>query len=285
MRREEVAMKRPLTEKQRDILKRQAEFEVQGKLNDHVEEITWEHVDRVTADFDFVPKRFSFRLWSALVRLIVGLILGPVLNKIACGTTVKGRKNLKGIKSAIVTCNHVHDLDNLMVRQAVRGHSLYIAVGEFNNFNNFIGKIMRGGGTLPLSQNITAMRNFSSAVRDLLARNCYVLFYPEGALWWRYEKPRPYMTGAFHYAVQSNVPVIPTFITYKRAGWLRRHIYSTKKVMTINVLPPVYCPKGLDRHDAIEHLRDKTFEAVKAFYEAYYHKPLVYDGVLPDIDA
>jgi 1-acyl-sn-glycerol-3-phosphate acyltransferase len=265
----------PLTEAQQKILDKQAECEREGKFHEHVQPINWDVVQKVTPEYDFLPDSLTFKVWRACCRSIATL-LGPAVDRLICGTRVTGRENLLGIDRAIVICNHVHDLDNMMVRQAVFGHRLYITVGEFNNTDNFLGEVLRGAGTLPFSSSLAAMKNLTDAIGMVLQKNCYVLCYPEGSLWWRYEKPRPFLDGSFHFATQYNVPVIPTFITFKEPSFLRS-LFSTKKVATIHILPPVYPKADADRRENIAYLRDRSFSEVKACYEAFYERPLEYD--------
>lgn len=265
----------PLTDEQQKILERQAECERKGEFHEHVQEINWDVVQKVTPDYDFLPDSVGFKIWRACCRSIA-ILLGPAVDRIICGTRVRGRENLYGIESAILICNHVHDLDNLMVRQAVFGHRLYITVGEFNNMDNLLGDLLRGAGTLPFSSNMTAMKKLGDTIGTLLAKKRYVLFFPEGSLWWRYEKPRPFLDGAFHYATQFNVPVVPMFITFKEPSFLRS-IFSTKKVATIHILPPVFPKANAERRENITYLRDRSFSEVKACYEESYDCPLEYN--------
>jgi len=265
----------PLTEEQQKILDRQAEYEREGKFHEHVQPINWEVVQKVTPDYEFLPETVSFKIWRAFCRGIA-ILLGPAVDRLICGTRVTGRENLFGIDSAILICNHVHDLDNMMVRQAVFGHRLYITIGEFNNTDNLLGDILRGAGTLPFSTSLAAMKNLTDAIGNVLKKKCYVLCYPEGSLWWRYEKPRPFLDGAFHYATQYVVPIIPMFITFREPGFLRS-IFSTKKVATIHILPPVYPKPDAERRENIAYFRNRSFSEVKACYEEYYERPLEYD--------
>ncbi len=267
-----------ITPLQQEMLDKESAFEKEGKFHDHVQPINWDVVLPVTPEYNFLPKTLGFTLWSAFIRMVVNTF-APVIDWFACGTTVRGRENLKGIRRAVVTCNHVHDLDNMMVRQAIRGwrHSLYITVADFNSRKDLIGHIMRGGGTLPFSQSITAMRNLNKAVQTVLSKDRYLLCFPEGTLWWRYEKVRPFLDGAFHYASESSVPVIPTFITFKKAGPIRR-LFSKKKVAVIHIMPAIYPKKEFTKKQNIAYLRDRAFEETKECYEAFYGKPLEYNG-------
>ena len=97
----------------------------------------------------------------------------------------------------------------------MKGHKVYITGAEFNKQKGMLGILMREGGLLQFSSNKKAMRNLDNAITYYLEKNNYILFYPEQAMWWLYEKPRPMNKGAFHYAIKNNVTVIPVFITFE----------------------------------------------------------------------
>ena len=62
------------------------------------------------------------------------------------------------------------------------------------------------------------MKDMDKAVERLtraVSEGEKILIYPEQGMWWNYRKPRPMTNGAFRFAVNNNVPVIPLFITMK----------------------------------------------------------------------
>lgn len=251
-----------------------ADCERRGDFHFNVEPIDESGYDFVDEKYEHLSRGFGERLFHLIVRL-VAILAGIFINSIAFGMKVKGRKNLGCIKSAILTCNHVNDFDNLMVRNAVFGHRLYIVVGEFNNKKGFFGKALKAGGTLPLSANLRAMVNLRKAVDKLLKRRNFVLFYPEEAEWWMYEKPRPLRNGAFHFAATANVPIIPIFLTFSDPKGLRAKIIATK-VVTVNILPPIYPQESQTVMENVEAMRDANYRAWVQKYEEFYHKKLVY---------
>ncbi len=244
------------------------EAEKEKRYNDEVQPPDYSRMLKVTPEFQFLPKSPLWLVWSFLIRTVV-LVFSKAMVWFAFGGSVKGRKNLKGIKSAILVCNHVHNLDNMIVRWGVRGHKLYITVADFNNMKGIIGSIMRAGGTMPFSDSFTGMKNLAAAVSTVLKKNHYVLYYPEKAMWPRYEKPRPFLDGAFHTAVSNKVPVIPMFIVFKDPPAWRR-IFSSKKVGTLYILEPVYMDENLSRKENIVKMRDEAFSKICECYKEHF---------------
>jgi len=260
-----------------ELLRRIEDCERRGDFHFNVQPINLDNYDPVDEKYEHVCKGF-FRCIPHFLMRGLALFAGFFISVFGFGLTIKGRKNLRGVKSAIVTCNHVNDFDNVMVRQAVFGHRLYIVVGEFNNKKGLFGKMLKAGGSIPLSANFRAMVNFRKAIDGLLEHKNYVLFYPEESEWWLYEKPRPLRNGAFHFAVKANVPVIPIFITFSTPKKFLKY-YICRKRATLHILPPIYPLEGQNAKDNVDYLRDQNFQKWAEKYTEFYGKPLVYQTV------
>lgn len=177
------------------------------------------------------------------------------------GLRVRGRDNLKGINGAICVCNHVAVLDTLFVKQAVGHYRSYHTGAPHNNKKGFLGYVLRRAGFLSLGGGFGAKKQFALTLKQLLDRGAMVNFYPEEALWQRYEKPRPLKLGAFKYAQKFSVPIVPLFITFE----------GKCKHAVINILHPI-SPIGV----TAEQMRDICFDKWRALYEKTYGKRLEY---------
>ncbi len=250
-------------------------LEKQKKFNEEVNPIDWNDCYPVTKDFDYVPKSPWKKICNAIKR---GLFISPYAKKITKGerkTIVKGKENLKGIKSAIITCNHVYIYDCLVLKHSLKPHKLKYCVAEFNNRKGFLGDMMRAEGILPLSKQFEVLKNFSNAVEHYLLYDNYVVFYPEQSMWYMYDKPRPLKNGAFHYATKFDVPIIPTFITFRNSGKFDKEGLEIK-YFTLHILQPIYPKKNLTKKQNIEYLKNKNYEMWKNVYEQTYEKKLKY---------
>jgi 1-acyl-sn-glycerol-3-phosphate acyltransferase len=259
-----------------DIIDKYTALEKQGIFDEHIYPIIENSYMHVTGDFHYIEKNLFKRAVTAFNKLF---ILNPFIwyyNKFVLKTKVKGRENLKGVKKAILTCNHVFIYDCLSVLYSFRGKKLKIIGAEFNNKIGFFGKLMRDGGMLPLSSNLKAMINLNRASQTYLDKGRYILFYPEQAMWDLYEKPRPFKSGAFKFAAKFNVPVIPIFITFTNSGKYDKNGLE-KKYFTVNIMKPVYPKTELDESGNTEYLKNTDYNMCKDKYEEYYGKKLQYD--------
>ena len=221
------------------------------------------------------PESLATGFWRTVL-----FLFSPILLKVWFGAKVTGRENLKELKNrgALCVCNHIDYLDTLFVRQAVGHFRSYHTISQQNNKGGALGHIMRHGGTLPFSQNYTAMKNMTAEMERLLKRGKIINFYPEKAMWPAYQKPRPMQDGAFYYAVKFGVPVIPVFCTFEK-----RKNGSIKR-LRINILKPVYADESLQKRQRIRQMKRIAEALWKTQYERAYNKKLEYI-TLPSLPA
>jgi len=195
---------------------------------------------------------------------------------------VEGMENALSIESgAVITCNHFHPFDSFSIehvlQEAGSNKKLYKVSreGNFTNFPKPLNLYFKYDNLLPLSQNKETMKMFDEAVKTILDRGDLVLVCPEQSMWMGYKKPKPMKYGAFKWATENDVPVIPTFIT-------QREVEENEQVQayTIHIGEAIYPDKNLSERENIRQMRDKDYEFCRKVYEKVYGKELKYDTVL-----
>ena len=101
------------------------------------------------------------------------------------------------------------------------------------------------------------------------------MIYPEQALWWNYRKPRPCKDGAYKFAVNNGVPIIPMFITMTDSDILDPNGFFVQKY-TINIMPAIYPNNDLDKKTNIANMKEQNYNACVKTYEDFYKVKLEY---------
>ena len=249
-------------------------YERLGEFDRHVDPVDMSMALPVDENYQYIPKGF-LKIKRELERKIYVEPFRKKANKNILKTEFRGRENLEGLGGAIITCNHVNKFDCLAVGQAAKGHRVYFIGAPFNNMKGFMGEMMRAGGLLPLSDNMTAMKNLNRAISALLAKGNMVTCYPEQAMWWNYEKPRPFKDGAFSIAVMNKVPIVPMFITFRNSGEFDANGIEIK-YMTVNIMKPIYPDVTLSRRENVNRMREENYRMCCEKYEEIYQKKLEY---------
>lgn len=263
-----------------EVLDKIAECEHAGAFDTHVDPIPDELVIPVTEDYHYPGRRTLLeRIKYRLQKIFIVWPFTYYINKVPFKTRVVGRENLKGLTSAIVTCNHIFKFDCLVLKYGNRGHQTYTVAAPFNNMKGFLGEMMRAGDMLPLANSLHGISHFNRAVeRALTEKRQFVVYYPEGSMWWHYKKPRPYKGGAFYTAVKYNVPVVPQFITFEDNDKKIGEGGFPEKHYTLHILPPIYPDITLSRKEDAERMRRLAFEGCRKVYEDTYGIPLSYES-------
>ena len=234
-------------------------------------------------NIDYLNKKLSSKIktWFANV-MATNFFEKLIKNKQLIIKEIKGIENFLAVKGgAIITSNHFNPFEVYAVWRSIKPHmkgkKLYriIKEGNFTNPPPPFKLIMQHCNTLPLSRNRDTMKLFLKSINTLLTRGEKILVYPEQSMWWNYRKPRPLKSGAFKFAVSSNVPIIPFFLTMNDSNIIGNDGFPIQEY-TINIMPAIYPDKNLSKNENVEMMKDKNYEIWKKTYEEFYNIPLSY---------
>lgn len=269
-----------------EVLARIDEYEKKGWFSKDVEEDP-PTIPLTPDKVDYLNKKLSNKIATFFVnvgakRFIKNLVKnGQMIIK-----DVKGIENFEAIQKsgAILTCNHFNPFDNFAIHYVLFKYMykpgkqvLYkvIREGNYTNFPGIYGFFFRHCNTLPLSANFSTMKNFMTAMKVLLERGEKVLVYAEQGMWWNYRKPRPLTAGAFKFAAESKVPVLPIFITMNDSDKIGGDGFPIQEY-TLHFLPAIYPDESKTVKENMEIMKDKNYEMWKEVYETTYGIPLTY---------
>ena len=265
------------------ILEKIARYEKEGRFDEDVENDP-PTKELMPEDIDYLRRKLSSKIKTRLAYKMARTFLNDIVNhKKMIIKEIKGLENFANLESgAIVTCNHFNAFDSFaiqMVYEAAhqRRRKFYrvIREGNYTNFSGFYGVLMRNCNTLPLSSNIKTMKKFIESIDKILRKGHFVLFYPEQSMWWNYRKPKPLKKGAYTFAVQNNVPVLPCFITMQDSDIVDEDGFYVQEY-TVHVSEPIYPNPRLNKSENIGYMKSKNYELWKKIYEDTYKEPLTY---------
>lgn len=197
--------------------------------------------DKVNEKYRFYKKSIIFKILSFLFYIFAFIVLYP-FNSIFYKVRVKGKKNLKHIKSAVFVSNHIFMFDCAVLSTHVL---------KFRRPNFLVEKVtlqmpvvktlvkLLGGEAIP-ENNLVAYKNFLSETDKQLRKNKSLLIYPEGSLWPYYANIRPLNSGAFRFSIKNNVPVVPFVISFRCPNKFERFFGRRKPFINVNILEPIY---------------------------------------------
>jgi len=233
---------------------------------------------------DYLCRKFSNKILRIVVYAIARHFIHKIIkNKQMIIKEVNGLENFIKVRKSglIMTCNHFNAFDNFAVYHVIEKvlphRKMYkvIREGNYTSFPGMYGLFFRHCDTLPLSSKFSTMKLFIKSMDILLRRGEKVLVYAEQGMWWNYRKPRPLTSGAFKFAVDSNVPVLPFFITMSDSDIIGGDGFPVQEY-SIHILEPIYPDPKLSEKENIEMMREKNYQMWKDVYEKTYGIPLEY---------
>lgn len=266
-----------------EVLRRIEELERKGIFDQDVEDDPSGR-ELLPNEVDYLRRNVSNKLRTKYAFKVAHWFAGVLIRKKQF--VIKDMKGLENFRSvdggAIITCNHFNAFDSFATHLAFEKARLprkklfrVISEANYTAFPGFYGFLMRNCNTLPLSSNRTTMKKFMKAMSKILQKGHFILVYPEQSMWWNYRKPKPLKKGAYKFAVNNSVPVIPCFITMEDTEVMDGDGFPVQ-AYTIHVEAPIYPDKDKSKAENIEAMMQKNSQVWKEIYEREYEMPLIY---------
>ena len=261
----------------------------EGRFNDKTEPFDpqWDP-EALKADIlRYVRRRssLSFKIKNFIARKIVDSWIRRYSDGV---NEIVGMEKLKAVPgAAFVTSNHFNPFDNGFLRTMAKesGHGRLWAISQGTNFvmPGLNGFVLRNIDVIPLISEPSYMNGpFRELMASVLKENRYILIYPEQEMWFNYRKPRPGKRGAYLFAAEYGVPVIPCFVELRELPQLLTPDFHDVKCI-LHILDPIFPdPAKTSRQNSFE-LCEADYLAKKAAYERIYGRPLSYDFSPDDI--
>ena len=261
----------------------------EGRFNDKTEPFDpqWDP-EALKADIlRYVRRRssLSFKIKNFIARKIVDSWIRRYSDGV---NEIVGMEKLKAVPgAAFVTSNHFNPFDNGFLRTMAKesGHGRLWAISQGTNFvmPGLNGFVLRNIDVIPLISEPSYMNGpFRELMASVLKENRYILIYPEQEMWFNYRKPRPGKRGAYLFAAEYGVPVIPCFVELRELPQLLTPDFHDVKCI-LHILDPIFPdPAKTSRQNSFE-MCEADYLAKKAAYERIYGRPLSYDFSPDDI--
>lgn len=198
-----------------------------------------------------------------------------------------GLENLPKNGRFIITSNHFNPLDNLCIKKLIKKHyrdEPYIVIQATNlAAEGIIGDLFNYLNHIPVCKSASYIRGeFMEKMAQTLNAGHPVLIYPEEEMWFNYRKPRPNKRGAFYFAAELDVPIVPCFVEILDTKKPDNDEFFESKYI-LHVLPAIYPDENKSvRQNSVE-MCAKDYEQKKTAYEKAYGKKLDYQFEKSDI--
>lgn len=260
------------------------EFNKKVELTDP--NLTNEEISKYLNDFYKNKEKKSYKIKNKTALLTVK----KMSKHIYPYTNIQGLDKLDKLdlsKGAIMTSNHFNPLDSYFARLIVEEKlqkKLYIVIQDTNlAMPGSLGYLMNYLDVLPISSSPNyIIKTFLPTLKTILDGGNIVLIYPEEEMWFNYRKPRPCKRGAYQFAHDFNVPVIPCFVTMESTDILDNAEFNLLNYQ-VNILDIILPDSNLSSKQDSIRMSNLDYMAKKNCYEKTYDELLTYNFNITDI--
>ncbi len=200
-------------------------------------------------------KRFTRFFWYRMVATPLAFLY----MKLSFKRKVIGKECLKDFKRKgyFLYGNHTQDIGDALNPSTLNFPQQNYCIVHPNNVSMpFLGRITPSLGALPLPDDMTAYKNFSSAIERRIAEGHTVVIYPEAHIWPYYTGIRNFTDVSFQYPIKCDVPSFCFTNTYQK----RR--FSKKPRIITYIDGPFYPNKELKPRAMRKDLRDRIYNTM-----------------------
>lgn len=225
----------------------------------------WEPLEfEIDEEYEYIPKGILFSIASNLLYYGIAFPILKVVTKIVYDLKIEGKENIRNLQGGVVSVsNHVLILDCAMIGLACGFKRIYYTTHEGSFRIPVVRKLIKLLRALPIPESITNKKYFINAINNILQKGNIVHFYPEAALWPYHTKIRNFKNGAFDFAVDNKVPIVPMVFKFREPKGIRK-IFKKKQDVTLTILKPIACEEDANTKKSAEMLRKKVYNEMQA---------------------
>lgn len=194
---------------------------------------------------------------------------------------VKGLEHFEVEGPCVIISNHQSILDMMGLMEILPDGCVQIAKRELL-YSGPVGLIMYLGGVIFINRKSTS--NAKSVMGDvgqaMTKDNVKVWIYPEGTRNLSGDL-LPFKKGAFHLAIQTQVPIIPVVYSSFTTFYNPEKLLFTSGKIQVEVLPPI-STEGLEISDVTE-LTDRCYTLMRETFFRLSGRPQEVNGVAPNL--
>lgn len=216
-------------------------------------------------DYDYLRRGFFKTVGYYAIRIFAIAVLS-VFNFVVFGLKIRGRRNIRkvGKSGAIITPNHVHEMDCTFVNLAFPKRRMYYATLETNFKIPTARHLIRWLGGVPIPAGTSDLKRCIAQAEYALSLGSNICIYPEGVLRPYCDGIRTLRSGAFRLSARSGCPIIPVAITFRERKGLFR-LFKRKPCISVTVLEPIFPDENEPSfRKKTEKLKERTRAALTA---------------------
>jgi 1-acyl-sn-glycerol-3-phosphate acyltransferase len=221
----------------------------------------------LTDDFDYFGQKLHRRILSKILVLLIKIIFVYIIGFIFLGFRIKHKENYIAMKKkgAVVVSNHVHPFDAFMVGSSFWPKRFYFTMLKTNLGFPLFGKLFHLIGGAPIPDTKEHLIRYQSLLNDRLSKGSMIAVFPEASLRPYCTHIRPFKKGAFRFAFQSNVDIIPMIFVFKKPKGLYKYL-KKKPCIHLHILPAYKLVEKSTKYETLSYNTDALQQILSDYF-------------------
>lgn len=205
-----------------------------------------------------------FNKYGKLKYYIAQSWVNPWLWAARAKTTFTKAVEYKNNESFVVISNHLSNIDSLILFKLLKIKWAFMAKKEVYKLPVFRTAAKSFNFIKVDRSDKNDRKSINDQAKTLFSNGWSLMVYPQGT---RAKKDNflPFKSGAFHIALDNNIPILPVVIAGTGDIWPRGGKFMTSGKAIINTLEPIDISKYTK--DTIDQLVEETYEKMSNVYK------------------
>lgn len=229
-------------------------------VDDHMIKVKMKYHDVFDEHYPYIDKSFAFRFKRFWFRIVFNLIAFPIAS-LRFGLKVEGRKRLRQYRKIlnegfVTVSNHVLYWDFIVLQAALFPRKAFTPTWIVN-MSAPMRTMYRYSGVVPIPKTNIAKVKFAEAMHSVIKEKKWLHVYAEASMWFYYVPIRPFKKGAFIFAYDNKVPILPMVFTYRKPSGIYKWFKDKEPLVTLRIGELQYPDYSLDKAFAVEELKER----------------------------
>ena len=208
-------------------------------------------------DYKWVRNDIFSKALSGVIYFLA-LVFGHFYCRYILHMRIRGKRAAKPYKDGFfIFGNHTQPIGDVVIPAfAVLPKRIFTIVSPANYGIPIIGRALPYLGALPVTDNLSGIKELNRAIETRLAGGHPIVVYPEAHVWEYYTGIRPFPDTAFKYPVKFDRPAFVLTNTYRKSKVFKRPIMYT-------YLDGPFFPTGETSKQKAANLKETVYKTMR----------------------
>ncbi len=221
-------------------------------------------------NFDYFGQKWHTRILSKILVFVAKIVFVYIYGFLFLRFRVRNKHIFKAYrhKGAVIVSNHVHQFDSFLLGASFFPKRIYYTMLKTNLGLPIVGKLFHIVGGAPIPDTKVGILRYQTLLNEQLQNNNMIAVFPEAALRPYCDHIRPFKKGAFRFAFNANVDIIPMVFIFKKPTGLYKYL-KRKPCVELHILSPYQLKHLETKYETLSYNTEELQKIITAYYNTH----------------